>query len=209
MSILLAKNIYKSFSSLEVLKKINIEIKSSKSISIMGASGEGKTTLLHILGGLDFPTKGEILFKNDKITTSTLRKSFGFIFQSYNLLEDFKVIDNIAMPSRILRKKSYKNAEKLIKKVGLEKKRNILTKVLSGGEKQRVAIARAFCNNPDIIFADEPSGNLDNKNSKMIHEMLINFAKEENKVLIVATHDEELANLCDEKYILKNGFLKL
>ena len=133
---------------------------------------------------------------------------FGFIFQSYNLLEDLSVLDNATLPKKILRQSSFENIHILLEKVGLKDKKNIPTKVLSGGEKQRVAIVRAFCNNPEIIFADEPSGNLDGKNSKIIHTLLFDFIKNQKKVLIIATHDDELANLCNKKYILQNGILK-
>lgn len=207
--ILQTKNLFKKFSSLEVLKNINLDISHPLSIAIQGASGEGKTTLLHILAGLDSPTTGDVFFKNKKITASIRKNFFGFIFQSYNLLEDLSVFDNIALPKKILRKTSFENISPLLEKVGLLHKKNIPSKVLSGGEKQRVAIVRAFCNHPEVIFADEPSGNLDRENSKIIHKMLLDFSKKQHKLLIIATHDEELADLCDKKYILQNGELKI
>jgi lipoprotein-releasing system ATP-binding protein len=177
----------------------------------MGASGEGKTTLLHILSGLENIDSGDIkIFNKNKFTNSLINERIGFIFQSYNLLDDLSVIDNILMPAKIKRadismnSPSYKNAINLLQDINLSNKKNDLAIHLSGGEKQRVAIARAFCNNPDIIFADEPSGNLDNKNSKIIHDLLIDFSKKNKKTLIIATHDESLAKMCKRVFLLKD-----
>ena len=215
--ILEAEDIHKSYYShgeIKVLSGIDLKLLKGQSIVIMGASGEGKTTLLHILGALEQPSHGKVFIKDEyvnKKTAAKIRNSYiSFIFQTYNLLEDLKVIDNILMPAKIARKnneKMYAHGLKLLKEVNLENRKNYLTKLLSGGEKQRVAIARSFCNNPDIILADEPSGNLDHINSKNIHKLLISSVKKKNKSLIVATHDTELANLCDEKFLLKEGKL--
>ena len=203
-----AKNIYKIYDDIEVLSDISITLKENRSIAIMGASGEGKTTLLHILATLEEPTKGEILIESKYNDKNLIRnRFFGFIFQSYNLLEDFSSLENILMPSMIARnkKKFLKRAKYLLKELKMEKKANTKTKFLSGGEKQRIAIARAFLLDPKIIFADEPTGNLDRKNSEILHKILLDFVKKEKKSLIVATHDEELASKCDEKFILKGG----
>lgn len=218
MTILCAKKIYKSFSSpakVEILSGIDFELKKGEAIAIEGASGEGKTTLLHILGALEKPTSGQIFFNGKNIDPKDHLKirntHFGFIFQAYNLLDDLTVIDNVVMPAFIQRKKPknfYEKGKMLLSEVGLLERQNYLAKILSGGEKQRVAIARSFCNDPDIIFADEPSGNLDHVNSKIIHELLISFVKKKNKSLIVVTHDEELASLCDKRLLLKEGLLK-
>ena len=215
--ILEAEDIHKSYYShgeIKVLSGIDLKLLKGQSIVIMGASGEGKTTLLHILGALEQPSHGKVFIKDEyvnKKNAAKIRNSYiSFIFQTYNLLEDLKVIDNILMPAKIARKnneKMYAHGLKLLKEVNLENRKNYLTKLLSGGEKQRVAIARSFCNNPDIILADEPSGNLDHINSKNIHKLLISSVKKKNKSLIVATHDTELANLCDEKFLLKEGKL--
>jgi lipoprotein-releasing system ATP-binding protein len=224
--ILEAKNVHKSFEA-AVLLGIDLKVKKGESVAIMGASGEGKTTLLHILGTLERASKGSVFIneeilrgkknskglfnKNDFFRNNFLRSNFfGFIFQSNNLLNDMSLFENVSMPARISRKnreKFQKRVEGLIEEVSLLDKKNEIVKYLSGGEKKRVAIARAFCNDPEIILADEPTGNLDRKNSKVIHSLLMKFVKDKNKTLIVATHDEELANLCEKKFILKDGIL--
>ncbi|OGN65279.1 MAG: ABC transporter ATP-binding protein [Chlamydiae bacterium RIFCSPLOWO2_01_FULL_28_7] len=212
MIVLEAKNISKTFygpSKIEILKDISLNLHKGESIAIMGNSGEGKTTLLHILGNLEEKDGGTLrILNNTKIDNKMLNKNIGFIFQFYNLLEDLTVLENVLMPYLIARKKldNFK-AEQLLEMVSLENRKNFFAKSLSGGEKQRVAIARAFCNNPEIILADEPSGNLDSKNSKQIHKLLLNSVKKLNKSLIVATHNRDLANLCDKVYLLKDGFL--
>lgn len=216
--ILKAENIqktYKNPDNLHILKGINLELKKNQSIAIMGASGVGKTTLLHILGTLETFDKGYLnILNNEKLTNAIRNKHIGFIFQTYNLLEDLTLLENILMPAYIARQNinkgshAYKKALLLLKEVGLEKRSFYLTKNLSGGEKQRAAIARAFCNDPDIILADEPSGNLDHENSKIIHSLLLDSVKKFNKSFIVATHDKELATLCDQIYILEDGILK-
>lgn len=219
MIVLKAKNIHKTFKNpqdLHLLKGVDLELKKNESIAIMGSSGIGKTTLLHILGLLETFDKGsiEILDKNE-LTDSLRNNHLGFIFQTYNLLEDLTLIENVLMPAYISRKNikkdspSYNKALMLLKEVGLENRLNYLAKNLSGGERQRAAIARAFCNDPEIILADEPSGNLDDSNSKIIHKLLLESTKKFNKSLIVATHDKELAALCDKIYLLKDGKLSL
>jgi len=217
-----AKNIKKTFyhpQEVEVLKDISLDLYPGESIAIMGASGEGKSTLLHILGTLEEPTSGDLLIAN-KLTTrhrsSYLRnKHIGFIFQSFNLLEDYTALQNVLMPALIAGKEihkgsaAYRRGCDLLTKVGLERRMHFLTRLLSGGEKQRVALARALCNNPEIILADEPSGNLDHETSSWIHELLIQSVKKLNKSLIIVTHDKELAALCDRKVNLCEGYLKL
>jgi lipoprotein-releasing system ATP-binding protein len=215
MTLLVAKNINKTFKnpeSLHLLKGIDLTLKKNQSIAIMGASGIGKTTLLHIFGLLESFDSGSLEILNMKKLTDEFRnKHIGFIFQTYNLLEDLTLLDNVLMPAYISRKdikpgsESYKRALMLIEDVNLSMRKNYLAKDLSGGEKQRAAIARAFCNDPDIILADEPSGNLDDENSKITHKLLLDSTKKFNKSLIVATHDRQLASLCDEIYLLQNG----
>lgn len=212
--------IHKSFhhpTEVHILKGVNLKVKKGESVAIMGASGEGKSTLLHILGFLEPPCRGTLHIANNKSSNknhATIRSQhIGFIFQAYNLLEDYTCLENILMPARIARKNTskgsecYKRALQLLEEVGLTKRANFLTKLLSGGEKQRVAIARAFCNNPDIILADEPSGNLDHDTSEKIHELLLSSSKNNGKTLLVATHDKELAKLCDRCYLLQDGKL--
>ena len=213
-TVLKAEKINKSFGRFNILREINLELKKGEAIAIMGASGEGKTTLLHILGGLETASQGIVYINGREISAKNaalIRNAhIGFIFQTYNLLEELSVFDNVAMPAKIARNYGVETKSRianLLKEVGMNDKENFLAKFLSGGEKQRTAIARSFCNNPDIILADEPSGNLDHINSKNIHSLLLSFAKEKNKSLIIATHDSELAGLCDKIYVLKEGCL--
>ena len=214
--VLQAKNIKKSYhkpTKVEVLKKINLSVKKNETIAIMGDSGEGKTTLLHILGCLEKKDSGNLTFLGKDLTS--INSKIGFVFQSFNLLDDLTLLENVLMAAYIHRKnikkgsETYKKAIKLITEVGLKKRVNFLARDLSGGEKQRASIARAFLNDPEIIFADEPSGNLDSKNSNLIHKLLVDFAKKKKKSLIVATHNKELSSLCDKVYMLKNGSLSL
>jgi lipoprotein-releasing system ATP-binding protein len=206
--ILIAKKISKSYPNVNIFSELDLEIKQGQSVAICGRSGEGKTTLLHILGTLEEPDSGIIEINGQQLTrsnASALRnKHIGFIFQSYNLLEDFTVLDNVLMPARIARKTPDKNhGMELLRQVGLQDRAQSLAKFLSGGERQRVAIARALCNNPDLIFADEPTGNLDKANAKKVGELLLSL----NKTLILVTHDPELASLCNQSYTLSGGKL--
>ncbi len=220
--ILQAKKIKKAFYQpveVEVLKEINLTVCAGDTVAIMGRSGEGKSTLLQILGTLDNPTSGNLEIDGAPVTAfnkSMLRnKKFGFIFQSFHLLEDYTAIENVLMPARIGRQPAQKGtvvherACNLLKEVGLHKRLHFNTKLLSGGEKQRVSIARALCNDPDIILADEPSGNLDRQTAKDIHELLLRFVGQFNKTLIVVTHDIELAKLCKYQYRMMDGKLEL
>lgn len=218
--ILKAKNIHKSFfkpARIPILKGIELSVNQGDSLAIMGRSGQGKSTLLHILGTLENPCQGEIEIAGQKVSyfnKSKIRnRHISFIFQSFHLLEDYTAIENVLMPARIARQrtaknsKSYRHGMELLELVGLADRANFHTKLLSGGEKQRVAIARALCNDPDIIFADEPSGNLDKQTSAAIHELLIGYTQKFKKTLIVVTHDNELANLCGRTLYLSNGQL--
>lgn len=215
--VLQAINIHKTYEGnppTRVLKGINLDIHEGETIAIMGRSGEGKSTLLHILGTLDRPSEGVISILGEPVIQGSLahmrNKHIGFIFQSYHLLEDFTVLDNVLMPLKIGRIYSANSKErglKLLKEVGLEEKENTLAKFLSGGEKQRVAIARALCNEPSLLLADEPTGNLDQKNSEDIQKLLLNTAKKYKKALIVVTHEEEFSRQCDRTLFLKDGQL--
>lgn len=219
-AVLAANKIKKVFNAplqIEVLKSISLELFSSQSIAIMGASGEGKSTLLHILGTLEEPTSGELLIAGKSVLKNPspiLRNQhIGFVFQSFNLLEDYTVLQNVLMPALIAGKEigkhspAYQYGLELLMRVGLEKRIHFPTRLLSGGEKQRVAIARALCNDPEILLADEPSGNLDFETSRHIHDLLMNSVKEFKKSLIVVTHDETLAMLCDKRMTLSDGYL--
>ncbi len=207
-----AFEISKSFEHPEkvvVLKNITLKVEAGRSVAIMGASGEGKSTLLHILGTLEAPTSGTLLISGEKLPTDKLRnQKIGFVFQSFNLLDDYTVLQNVLMPALIGGFEAKERALKLLARVGLSHRATFAAKLLSGGEKQRAAIARALINNPDIILADEPSGNLDHTTSIMIHNLLLDCVREEGKALVVVTHDETLANLCDKTYHLINGELR-
>lgn len=215
-----AKSIRKHFfnpDKMELLKGINLQVHQGETIAIMGRSGEGKSTLLQILGTLDSPCQGEISILGKPVTFASRsyirNKHLAFIFQSFHLLEDYSTLDNVLMPAKIGRTPTaigtpmYQRALRLLEHVGLSERAHFSTKLLSGGEKQRAAIARALCNDPDIILADEPSGNLDKQTANIIHSLLLGFAKEHNKSLVVVTHDQELADLCDTTYHLVNGVL--
>jgi len=216
MTLLSAKNLFKTFRSpekIELLSDISLDIAAGESIAICGRSGEGKTTLLHILGSLEAPDSGTLEIKGRLFTPSTaaeLRNRYiGFVFQAYNLLEDFTLLENVLMPSAIARQpqdRAY--GLNLLKKVGLEHRADFPAKLLSGGERQRGAIARALCNNPDLILADEPSGNLDRANAQNIGELLLTLVKQEKKSLILVTHDPQLAALCDRQYNLSESRLR-
>jgi lipoprotein-releasing system ATP-binding protein len=218
--ILKAKGISKAFylpSQVSILRELDLTVHQGESVAIMGRSGEGKSTLLHILGTLENPCEGRLEIANQEISTfnkSQIRsRHLAFIFQSFHLLEDYTAIENVLMPARIARhsvKKGspfYVKGMELLEYVGLKERAHFHTKLLSGGEKQRVAIARALCNDPDLILADEPSGNLDHQTARHIHDLLLGFTRERQKSLIVVTHDRELAALCDHTYQLSEGAL--
>lgn len=219
MNILELKEIKKVFHNsedLNILDGINISIAAGDSISIVGKSGSGKSTLLHISGGLEKPTSGEVLLgdKNfyslsDQIQSKTRNLRFGFIFQSNYLLEDFTSYENVLLPSLISGKKSIKRTNELLERVGLMDRKNHKPSQLSGGERQRIAICRALINQPDIIFADEPTGSLDEENAGLIENLLLNVVKEENRALFLVTHNKDFANKCDKRFILKNKHLML
>lgn len=218
--ILHASNLNKAFYHpvhIPILKGISITVHRGDTVAIMGRSGEGKSTLLQILGTLDNACSGDLEIDGTHITQfnkSQIRsKKLGFVFQSFHLLEDYTALENVLMPAKIARvptasrSPAYLRACGLLEHVGLGNRKHFSTKLLSGGEKQRVAIARALCNDPDIILADEPSGNLDRQTSLQIHDLLLDFSHTHHKTLIVVTHDQELAQLCKRRYNLINGQL--
>jgi lipoprotein-releasing system ATP-binding protein len=188
-----------------------------ESVAIMGKSGEGKSTLLHILGTLEEPTMGELFLLNQKVEFSNCasirNRHIGFVFQAFNLLEEETLLENILLPAKIGRQSThssspiYERALMLLESVELLEKKHCLARQLSGGEKQRAAIARALLNHPDIILADEPSGNLDAHNAQKIQHLLLNATRLHKKTLILATHDPELAALCDRQLHLREGAL--
>lgn len=215
--ILRAENIYKSFSDpekLEVLKGFSLTVQAGESIAIIGKSGEGKSTLLHLLSGLESPCEGHLYLFGSPLTPTSAAHSrnrhIGLIFQNFNLLEEYTLLENILMPARIGRLMSEEMRNRalfLLQQVGLEERQDYFTKQLSGGEKQRGAIARALLNNPSLILADEPTGNLDHANAERIHELLFSLCRTENKSLVIVTHDLNLAKLCDRTLTLKEGKL--
>lgn len=216
--ILSAKNITKRFVrplNLEILKGIDLDIFPGESVAIMGRSGEGKSTLLQILGTLENPSEGtlNIQGKAASLHTDAIRNEhIGFVFQSFHLLEDFTALENVLMPAWIGRKTgphTRTKALELLEKVGLKDRAHHFAKQLSGGERQRISIARAFFNDPDLILADEPTGNLDRITAAEIQQLLLDFAHKSNKALLLVTHDPELAALCKKTYLLQEGKLVL
>ena len=213
--ILVAKDLKKTYrypQPVEVLSDVSLSLERGESIAICGRSGEGKSTLLHILGTLEAPDSGTLEIEGSLCThslaTSVRRRSIGFVFQSFNLLEDFTALDNVLMPAKILRRiVSRKEGLELLASVGLAQRADFPVKLLSGGERQRVAIARALCNDPSLILADEPSGNLDAENARAVGDLLLSLVRERNKSLILATHDPRLASLCGKTYHLTHGKL--
>ncbi|MCU0240615.1 MAG: ABC transporter ATP-binding protein [Pyrinomonadaceae bacterium] len=208
--------IYKSGTDeYHALKSVNIEISNNDCLAIIGKSGSGKSTLMHLLACLDSPTSGSILFDGNDISTlnekelNLLRnEKFGFVFQQFFLNGRDTVLDNVLLPMKIRGASQYrmiKDAMEALEAVGLKDKEDKKAKDLSGGEKQRVCIARALVGQPKVIFADEPTGNLDSANSEMIEDMLFRLNREKQIALIVVTHDPELANKCSRKIELKDG----
>ncbi|MDI9312838.1 MAG: ABC transporter ATP-binding protein [Limnohabitans sp.] len=216
-----AKNIHKYYEDLEVLKGVSLEIKKGEVVSIVGASGAGKTTLLQILGTLDQPTlnkdlaleiNGENILKmSDKTLSQFRNKNLGFVFQFHQLLPEFTALENVCIPGFIAnrpKKEVEAEAEKLLKYLGLEKRMNHKPNELSGGEQQRVAVARAMINKPKVIFADEPSGNLDTNTANSLHQLFFKLRDELGQTFIIVTHNEDLANMADRKLVMVDGNIR-
>ena len=207
-----------SNNELEILKGIDLEISENTTISISGASGSGKSTLLHLLGGLDKPTNGEIFFQNKALHTFSNKelshwrnRSIGFVFQAHCLLHDFTALENVSIPAMIAgsgKFEAQKKALELLERVNLSERKSHKPHQLSGGEQQRVAIARALINNPQLILADEPTGNLDVNTGDQVGEMLKNICKNQNTTLIVVTHNPNLAMAMDFQLELQDGLLQ-
>jgi len=219
-----AKNIHKIYSNtdkeLHVLKGINLNIEKEKFISVVGPSGAGKSTLLHILGGLDLPTKGNVIFEGEDIyklgdlALCRIRNiKMGFVFQFYHLLSEFTVLENVLMAALVNGQRSIvngrlrKKAGELLKATGLGERTEHFPSQLSGGEQQRVAIVRALINQPQILFCDEPTGNLDSKTGSDIISLIKKISKESKMAVILVTHNPELLNFADRVYHLSDGML--
>ena len=202
--------------NVNVLKNINLTIKKKETISIVGESGSGKTSLIMLIGGLERATSGKILFQNQEITnlsedqvSKIRRKNIGIIFQSFYLIPNYTAVENVALTLELNKFKNPENEAKLLlERFGLKNRFNNLPSQLSGGEQQRVAIARAIAMKPELILADEPTGNLDTENSIMISKILFQYVKEEGSSLIMVTHDPKLANKAKRKVRIKDGKIK-
>ena len=214
------KNITKTFKGLDVpvLSNLNLQLNKSENIAISGVSGSGKSTLLHLMAGLDYPNSGSVHHNNKNIANlsqndlSIMRNQLiGFIYQSHHLLPDFSALENVVMPLLIRGGKYQSNhnkAIKILKKLGLSNRLDHYPHQLSGGERQRVAIGRALINEPQIILADEPTGNLDRSNAKVVFDLFVNLAKEYGSSIVLVTHDPELARKMKKIYHLSAGKLR-
>lgn len=212
-----ATNIHKRFGEIEVLKGINIHVKEGEIVSIVGASGAGKSTLLHILGSLDKPDVGEIeiggksmVQLNKKSLADFRNKQIGFVFQFHNLLPEFSALDNVCIPAYIGgvgKAEATTRAKELLEMLGLSQRIDHKPSQLSGGEQQRTAVARALVNEPKIIFADEPSGNLDSQSADELHQLFFELRERLNKTFIIVTHNQQLADLADRKLTIQDGVI--
>mgnify|MGYP000706120396 FL=1 len=215
-----AKNIYKSFGNVKVLKGVDLHIKKGEVVAVVGPSGAGKTTLLQILGTLDRPEKNsdfELSLNNtslngisDKEISKFRNQHIGFIFQFHQLLPEFTALENVCIPAFIAKKEKKETEQKameILNFLGLKDRYHHKPTQLSGGEQQRVAVARALINNPSVILADEPSGNLDSASAKKLHELFFELRDTFNQTFVLVTHNEELADMADRKLTMKDGVI--
>ena len=214
---LAANDLHRSFKigarRIEVLRGISLEVKRGESLFLCGVSGAGKTTLLYTLAGLEKPESGEVfldgqrLYQNMSRDAELRNERMGFVFQSYFLLPELTALENALLPGLIRRQQRPEVAAELLERVGLADRAHHLPSELSGGEQQRVAIARALANDPTIVFADEPTGNLDSGNGHAVMQLLLELVREKNKTLVVVTHDQNLAGLGDRQVHIQDGLL--
>ena len=212
-----AQQLIKSYNSLKVLKGVSLKIEKGEVISIVGASGAGKSTLLHILGTLDQPDQGKLFINNtdvfslkSKAISAFRNKEIGFIFQFHHLLPEFTALENILIPGMIAGKTKKELEDKALNYLdilGLVNRKNHKPSELSGGEQQRVAVCRALINSPSVIFADEPSGNLDSASSKELHQLFFDLRDQFNQTFVIVTHNKELANMADRKLEIVDGII--
>jgi lipoprotein-releasing system ATP-binding protein len=212
---LTAKNIQKRYETVQVLKGVDVDIKQGEMVSIIGSSGAGKSTLLHILGTLDKPDTGEVLINNQPVhqlngkkLAAFRNKHIGFVFQFHHLLPEFSALENVCIPGWIAGRKKTElteEAKKLLTKLGLANRINNKPNQMSGGEQQRVAVARALINKPDIIFADEPTGNLDSQHAKDLHKLFLDLCDEFKQTFVIVTHNEDLAAQSKRVLKMKDG----
>lgn len=212
---LLAKNITKKYGNVQVLRGVDLEIKNSEIVCIVGSSGAGKSTLLHILGTLDAPDKGEVFLNNVPMHNLKGKKlagfrnhHIGFVFQFHHLLPEFTALENVCIPSWIAgnsKKQTEQQAIQLLETLGLKERINNKPNQLSGGEQQRIAVARALINKPDIVFADEPTGNLDSVHARELHNLFIELRNQFKQTFLIVTHNEEMAELSDRILHMKDG----
>jgi lipoprotein-releasing system ATP-binding protein len=215
--ILVASDIQKSYGVLPILKGVSFNLQKGEIVAIVGASGAGKSTLLHILGTLDNADAGSIEIAGTaieklkgKALSNFRNKHLGFVFQFHHLLPEFNALENVCIPGWIAgrpKKEVEKEATQLLTLMGLESRMDHKPSQLSGGEQQRVAVARALINKPDIVFADEPTGNLDSHHAKELHELFFQLRSQLNQTFLIVTHNEELASLSDRKLVMKDGLL--
>lgn len=214
-----ASNIHKSYGDLHVLKGIDLNVAKGEIISIVGKSGAGKSTLLHILGTLDLPDKGNLKLNDTEVSNLSQKelarfrnKNIGFIFQFHHLLNEFTAEENVAIPAFIAgepKQKSLNRAKELLDYLGLADRISHKPNELSGGEQQRVAVARALMNDPSVVFADEPTGNLDKATSNDLHNLLLQLRDEMNQTFVIVTHNEELAQLSDRTITMEDGLIRI
>ncbi len=212
-----AENIHKSYGDLHVLKGVNLEIKQGEIISIVGASGAGKSTLLQIIGTLDSCDEGQVSINDtdttqlkDKALSLFRNENIGFVFQFHHLLPEFTALENVCIPafiSKMPKAEAEQKAMELLSALGVAERAQHKPSELSGGEQQRVAVCRALINNPSVVLADEPSGNLDSESAKELHNLFFKLRDELNQTFVIVTHNEELANMADRKLTMKDGVI--